>query len=1186
MASDNNRSGFRGPAWIIALLAALGIGPALTSQRSQTTPAVTSSPDIHRSFAKSPASDEVPEHSAAEMLENFFDANPRQLNRDKPWSRENESAVGSDYTVDFLVASLPEPDLAALSSQFDTDLDALSKALFQQGYTLASFDLPWIREAKSDPHQFALGQTIDVTAPGADKPLWELAPPERRSEHDPGLMLFEQEGPRKLLVVFIVGESPTRGVNKIALRDALNQIVWLEGRLSAEQRAARPRLDPIETRHHKHRQQHKPPSIHSSLPLQTRLGDPYAIRIVGPSFSGSAVSVRNTVLEWCRSTPDCLARKWKVLAMSGSATSIRDDDLDPSGGPRLVKYQSMQIRDEQKELEIRKTLLPSGYGPPIVIVGEETTFGAGAAAFGPEVTYISFPLHISDLRTASSLNPPIATPLTSAVGIHNMPLRDEAGQQEEDAVPAFSNRSKVYDELVLRNLINTVRTRHARYVGIIATDVEDLIFLAQQVRANCPNVVLFTTSSDLLYAHSDFASDLEGMLVFSTFPLFQSPWDKSLQLNQFPREDAAGTYYATLEQLGIQNSPPTLWETVVGRGTLWPVSLYTPRPMIIFPIGSAGELYPSRFQSAIVLLIALCLVPCVFYFIPVGSMYGFLRESSIFRDLEDERLSRTASLIGALFITYLVGMGIYLLPGRTIFGWTTWWDLLRLSRTDSTEWSLWGLQIFALWVTLPIILLAFLFALRLALPQTFKWIKPTSFFVSGVEGRDYPVQPTTARIALLGTAVSGILVFYYLDCTFWLSPPVDSLLSFLRLANLGNRVSPLMPLIFLGIANLSLIGGDLWRLRILESCRVPTPFLNFDAAESFSGIKELEEEVLRNLECPWLNLPGTWILGLASIAAIYIFFADGRPIYPMDGFAFYLLFFVSASFIYGYFSTLMLRFVAVWRALHRLLRRLYWHPSRAAYDELRMAVWPDHSQAQWIRLLEGQPTLSALEYCLERARKIHFLLGRSSPQKALIHGRVIEAERLLALALKAHGADQRAEALRSRFEANRAAANLSSEIVRVVEPMWRLGSQEIGNEDKDILAAARLFIASRVVDFLRQIFPQLRSLALIAMTGVLAMMLAVSVYPFSNHDTMIWLTWIILLTVIAVGFTVFIQINRSRVISMLMGTSPGRFNWDSTFSFQLLIYGILPVLALLGAQFPHVFGGMLSWVTSLFSGGK
>jgi hypothetical protein len=54
---------------------------------------------------------------------------------------------------------------------------------------------------------------------------------------------------------------------------------------------------------------------------------------------------------------------------------------------------------------------------------------------------------------------------------------------------------------------------------------------------------------------------------------------------------------------------------------------------------------------------------------------------------------------------------------------------------------------------------------------------------------------------------------------------------------------------------------------------------------------------------------------------------------------------------------------------------------------------------------------------------------------------------------------------------------------------------------------------------------------------------------------------------------------------MLSGTQPGRFNFDSAFLKQLLTFGVIPILTLLGTQFPATFGGLLTWVAKLFGAG-
>jgi hypothetical protein len=134
------------------------------------------------------------------------------------------------------------------------------------------------------------------------------------------------------------------------------------------------------------------------------------------------------------------------------------------------------------------------------------------------------------------------------------------------------------------------------------------------------------------------------------------------------------------------------------------------------------------------------------------------------------------------------------------------------------------------------------------------------------------------------------------------------------------------------------------------------------------------------------------------------------------------------------------------------------------------------------------------------------------------------------------------------------------------------------------LSSRAISVAGRVVDFLRQVFPQMRLLSGSAMTGLLTMMLAASVYPFVQRDTLLWVSWIVLLTAVAIGVIVFVQISRSRIVSMLYGTTPGRFSWDSPFTIRILMFGVIPILALLGAQYPDALGGTISWISKMFGG--
>jgi hypothetical protein len=116
----------------------------------------------------------------------------------------------------------------------------------------------------------------------------------------------------------------------------------------------------------------------------------------------------------------------------------------------------------------------------------------------------------------------------------------------------------------------------------------------------------------------------------------------------------------------------------------------------------------------------------------------------------------------------------------------------------------------------------------------------------------------------------------------------------------------------------------------------------------------------------------------------------------------------------------------------------------------------------------------------------------------------------------------------------------------------------------------------------RQVFPHLINLVGFAVPAVLAMVLAVSVYPFPAHDTLLWASWIVMLATIGLILYVFVGINRNAIISMITGTEPGQFNWDSAFTVHLLLFAVIPILTLLGAQYPEALSGGLSWVGALF----
>jgi hypothetical protein len=189
-------------------------------------------------------------------------------------------------------------------------------------------------------------------------------------------------------------------------------------------------------------------------------------------------------------------------------------------------------------------------------------------------------------------------------------------------------------------------------------------------------------------------------------------------------------------------------------------------------------------------------------------------------------------------------------------------------------------------------------------------------------------------------------------------------------------------------------------------------------------------------------------------------------------------------------------------------------------------------------------------------------------------------EKKLSAALRADAENRFDDTVKLRSEAEDAASAISVQIGEMLESRWRDAAPPIATFESQaarrVFKHGEMFLVGRVVDFLREVFPHFRNLMTCTTAAILLTLLAMSSYPFAQHDTLLVLAWLtVLCAMIAMGY-VFITMNSDRVLSLLSGSTPGQITWNSSFIAQLLIYGILPLLGLLGVQFPGYFGSILS----------
>jgi hypothetical protein len=1230
MAEGSDKSGGLSPGTIVLfILAFFGIGaPLMLSSKPAPSTSLPSAKGTEVSGE---------EISAADLLEDFFDADPEQfVDRDQPWQQddpiypETAGAWSRDDPrrndrISFLIATLPNPENPSLRYEFDRYMDSIQRAL---------------------SHEYYLLDKISLTTKSESTARANITPAERLRR--PGVLLFRRRDSQNsdhparesLVVVFVVGETPTNGVDEAALRSALDQIAWLRGWTHASGRPAPPHLTELT---------HEDPN---------RIAN--RITIIGPSYSGSATSIQQVLRSWLyfgglqQPTPPI-----SISLLSGSATAIR---VWPS---ELGDFRSTERPEYETFWKVKHFFSKGLRAPRIAILADDTSYGNSisksahikSAHIDPVgVTVLPYPAHISNVRTAfeneqiQEANPG-ATPMGFAH--RDLSIRDEDPGQDSYSIPEFSRASAADDEVVLANLLSTIHREKFHYVGIVATNIQDAIFLIREIRDNCPDTTPFLESSDLLYLHSKFNRDLVGTLIFSTYPLFASnqlwTWpsnsDDSRRI-QFPSGESEGVYNAALAAVDDANlmveytqpfssgsQAPPLWVSVVGNDALWPIATFLsppgshvlkrPPPHVAanvacfrLPRYFGLSLYPHQLNIAFALVLLLCTVPHLYLVrrdqgtcVKASWLDRFLARTTpplpvwLARLIEEpatvNRTNRRLSFLSLILVLlsfYIVASAVWLLPLRAMSLWSA------ASAQSENFWLL-------IWNVGPTLIAGALIFQSLArLTRSMvteakeahekKWLTATFTLL-------FSNSSWTASLRFIASII-GVVVTLIFTVSIWWQEPIRALLYFVRAANLWNGVSPLLPLLYIGVAALWLSISELWRVNASAEYVLTRNFLGFGDDGSFTGIGAHKRATIHLLKCTTDDIP-FWLLWLTLPLVFYVL-ADmpGIQLIALDGRVFTCFFITIAIFVYTSFLLLFGRFIAVWIELRSLLHRLAMHPTRRAYEELRTgSVAPSMAARQHIPLVAPPESVIAVEFCLERAREMLRLVEPLNDRKnapaltfpdGTIAKRVSNArvalsdlmalvQLLLALLLRAEADGGRQGAIRWRIWLQIAMSDLSRQITAIFEPRWRLdrevrltanSSKDQSDLDESLLKNGELFVATRVVDFLHQVFPQLMNLVVFTSVGLLALMLAVSSYPFPQRDTVAWLSWIILLTVIGVFVVVFVQINRDRVVSMLSGTTPGQLNWNSGFVWQLVVFGLLPILTLLGAQFPHALQGVFS----------
>jgi len=448
-----------------------------------------------------------------------------------------------------VIATLPDWVDSSLKWTFDDQLDALQTAAAQLDYTFVAFDLP-----DSDAVPMASGE---------DPPRFPIA---KLHESTPGSLLFRKRRDNaatcpEWLQILLVGETPTGGVHEEALTAAIHFTqLWNLPSLATPTtptcKAATGRPD-------------YPPN---------------PIRIIGPTYSGSAESMAHALTAARQSNP-LVPTSFDIVTPSGSSPdNAKLLTIDNTSLFRSVVHTDDQVLDGVATFLGRsKPEWQCGVGVSL-LVESSTSWGqrllknsaadkatnactACTRSTDPELhpqpampcaVIVPFPLHISRLRADAKA--PVSMPLQVPDGAIVSLNLGESAIPVDRVPPMTPELTAATVELMVDGMFQAIDDRKSTAIGVLATDKRDHLFLAEQIARHRPNVLMFTLESNLIYLHPDVASYTRGTIIGSTYALSERAQRLThpALARKFPQQFGSAAGHGTFNALAMILEQPNV----------------------------------------------------------------------------------------------------------------------------------------------------------------------------------------------------------------------------------------------------------------------------------------------------------------------------------------------------------------------------------------------------------------------------------------------------------------------------------------------------------------------------------------------------------------------------------------------------------------------------------------------------
>ena len=1108
--------------------------------------------------------------------------------------------IPPDERVTAMLAIVPDPVHTHMSLVFDRSIEAINLATESANYVMDRYWLPWRPAALAGSAETSGQDTLTESQPGLLLFRWNGSAAEDGEHGSSGATL---------LYVFLVSDTSTDGINGAQFSRAVDYIRQV------------------------------------CAGFQPCYGKTNAIRILGPTFSGSLYSLRRlvqgrapqpfvaysgTVSSRCaqenqglaRSTPDCATSVAKPVAnlefqslVTDTETAVRnfmswletDDHID------CKRQSDVAILSEAATAYGKASRSPGNVSSDSAKASGSSSAGlaesgtSGSSAKNPCYASFAYPREISMLRNAygkSAASPP-------APGSQNYLPLDLADLEpnKSDETPEFSrSQGPLSKEAVLMDFANEMRREHYKYIGIIGSNVLDVMFLANFLRTSCPDIRIFVLNSDLLFERDSENAPYIGTLALATYPMIgrnlrwagagqglpRLPFGDGYEESQFnaalyllkgvlPQDIAAVPYEVTASFAGPDSStglPSTLplWVTVVGTSGFWPVQVLRGTETAGNAVHDSEWRLEASDYSPAWKTVTIVLSATAFLEVLV-----LLIATPVLSRLHDFAVAAPACSDRLFFINVASANLALCLALAAEPAWMYGWKAGYV---------------------VPLISVIAAFAIAAVLVTCYH-VNQTCYRQKKISGKaDLKLVGMQALyLAVWVFALVGALIWWALLAS---NHGYYGLFFSYRAVHLATGVSPLTPMLPLWACMYAWSIFEIIRLRFNDSAR---PRLS--VAAGFPGSRS-EYDIAHSVRRYFLDR--NYVIAFFAALGVWLMaFNPRRPFQLFEEAQFGWLYEVWFVLVVMVMLSSGFRLGQIWMELRKLLRELERSPIREAFSRLKGESWSPIWQSggeedAWTNMSRSFDVLKQIRLCsksLDEGLKSSIVEAENARAdiRALVYpgsGQPVSGGPSALAREVPRTRKELSRSLQEKFSAiQNVLANVLHRALLVLQQEWDRrclpGKEAHGEnatsqvivycadqkpaqpEEKDERTVPLLeqYVALRYVAFIRAVLGHVRLLLIFLAISFSLMLISLNVYSFEPHQSLIWSFTAIFGVIAIMAIGVLMEAHRNEILSRVSGTTPNQLGWG--FYARVISLGAAPLITLLATHFPSIGKFLLSF---------